>query len=87
VLVCRDLPGDKWIAMGPGARVALWSDLWARFLQLIRPTQLLGWGAGPVERTEYDEAGRRVRLFVEGVALVPDVVGFGIGSAAGDEGK
>ena len=74
MLVCRDLPGDRWLGMGPEQRALAWAALGVRFRELA-PPNLLEWAELPAERTEYDEAGRRVRLVVEGVALVPDVQG------------
>jgi hypothetical protein len=78
VMACRDFPGPTWMGMDADARMRTWVDHWAYFIAYVEPPNLIEWVEGPAERTEYDEAARRVRLFIEGVALVPDIVGYPI---------
>jgi hypothetical protein len=62
--VGRDIPGDRWIAMGPGEKQLAWAYLHVRLDGLLADH-----GARAVSEVEelvrYDEKGRRVQMFVE----------------------
>jgi hypothetical protein len=75
---CRDIPGPTWISMGRAERAIAWAEA-REYFERLTPPNLIEWVEGPRRRTEFDEAGRRVRLMIEGVALVPDPVGHPVG--------
>jgi hypothetical protein len=74
----QDIPGARWIASSRADRARWWAMVREHF-EVITPPNLIEWVEGPMRRTEFDEAARRVRLRIEGVALVPDVVGHPVG--------
>jgi hypothetical protein len=79
LMTCRDIPGAQWIARTRADHARWTADVRERF-ETLTPPNLIEWVEGPRRRTEYDEAEGRVRLIVEGTALVPDVVGHRITS-------
>lgn len=70
----RRIPGDRWIAMGPGVRKLAWAYLGVWLKDLARQNGLTI-VEGPVESIEYDEADRSVTLCCEAKAPTPPTPG------------
>lgn len=70
----RDIAGDRWLQMGPGARLLARVALVVRLRdEMVAGNGAVMVGGGVRESTVYDEQGRLVRLCAEVDVELPRV--------------